>query len=337
VSALSRRRFVQGAGLTSLGLLAGCGRLPWEARQPSRVFRIGYLWPGSPDDVEQVSNREAFRQGLQDLGWVEGQNITVEYRFVEGRSERYPQLAAELVKLPVDVIVTAGTPAIQALKNATRSIPIIMAIAAGDPVQLGLIASLSHPGGNVTGLSALAPQLNGKRLELLKEVVPELTRVALLWNPSNPGGVPNVRETEAAAQTLGIQVQSVEVQRPTDVAAAFDALVRGHAEALLVPPEPLMGIIGPEVADRAAQHRVPTMFATISIARAGLMGYGVSNAALYRRAAYYVDRILKGANPADLPVEQPREFDFVINLKTAQALGLTIPQHVLLQATEIIQ
>jgi putative ABC transport system substrate-binding protein len=212
-----------------------------------------------------------------------------------------------------------------------------MAIAAGDPVQLGLIASLSHPGGNVTGLSALAPQLNGKRLELLKEVVPELTRVALLWNPSNPGGVPNVRETEAAAQTLGIQVQSVEVQRPTDVAAAFDALVRGHAEALLVPPEPLMGIIGPEVADRAAQHRVPTMFATISIARAGLMGYGVSNAALYRRAAYYVDRILKGANPADLPVEQPREFDFVINLKTAQALGLTIPQHVLLQATEIIQ
>ena len=317
----------------ALGFLVAS--LAVDAQQPGKVARIGYLSPGSPTTFTRFD--EAFRQGLRELGYVEGQNIVIEYRWAERRDERLPDLAAELVSLKVDVIVAGGTPAPLAAKHATRTIPIVMSTA-GDPIGSGLVASLARPGGNVTGLSARSPELGGKRLQLLKEVVPGVSRVAVLWNAANPYAALVVRETEAAARTLGVQVQSLEVRGPDDFENALPAAIRGRAGALIVVGDPLLFSYRMRIADFAARNRLPAAYNLREFAEAGgLMAYGENLADLYRRAATYVDKILKGAKPADLPVEQPTKFELVINLKTAKALRLTIPQSVLIRADEVIQ
>ena len=327
---IGRRVFISSL---ALGLLAS--PLVADAQQAGKVARIGVLAQGSSTDAPHIG--EAFRQGLRDLGYVEGQNIVIEYRWAEGRAERLPDLAVELVNLKVDVIVAGGTPAPLAAKHATRTIPIVMG-GAGDPVGTGLVASLARPGGNVTGLSTLTPELGRKRLQLLKEVVPGVSRVAVLWNAANPYAVLNMRETEAAARTLGVQVQSLEVRGPDDFESALPAAIRGRAGALIVVDDPLTLTYRVRIVDFAARNRLPAMYGFREYAEAGgLMAFGASLADLGRRAATYVDKILKGAKPADLPVEQPTKFELVINLKTAKALGLTIPQSVLLRADQIIE
>jgi putative ABC transport system substrate-binding protein len=332
VSGLTRRRFVHGAGVAGLGLLAGCGRLPGQAAP--RIPRIGYLSLAGPP----ASRPAPFEQGLHDFGYVVEQNVVVEWRFAEFRAEALPALAAELVNLGVDILVTQATPAALAAKNATSMTAVVIASAA-DPVEAGLVVSLARPGGNVTGVSEMAPQLSGKRLELLKEMVPGLARVTTLWVPGDVGSVMAWKELQEPAHTLGLTLLPIEIRGPDDVSSALEAATRDSAEAIMVLPSPILHALrGAQIADFALQQRLPTMGANPSLVQAGgLMTYSVNFAALHRRAAYYVDRILKGARPADLPVEQPTRFDFVINLKTAQAIGLTIPQHVLLQATEVIQ
>jgi putative tryptophan/tyrosine transport system substrate-binding protein len=327
----SRRQVVQGAGAVGLGLLAGCGRWPGQEQPVAKVPRIGYLGGRVLQDFD-----DAFRQGLHELGYVEGHNLTVEWRFAAGGVEQLQDAADDLVRLPVDVIVAQSTPAAVAARQATSMIPIVMAI--GDPVSTGLAISLARPGGNVTGLASISIGLGGKRLELLRETIPGAVRVAVLWPPYNPLHREKWTEMQSAARALGIQLQSLEVSEPGDFEGAFAAAVHDHAEALIVFGDNLTASHAPQLADLAAQHRLPAMYETkLLVDAGGLMAYGPSNSSLYRRAAYYVDRILKGANPADLPIEQPMRFDFVINLRTAQALGLTIPPHILLQATEVIQ
>jgi putative ABC transport system substrate-binding protein len=273
---------------------------------------------------------------LRDLGYLEGQSIVIDYRGAAGRSDQLADLAADLVHLPVDVLVATSTPASLAAKTATNTIPIVMANAA-DPVGNGLVGSLARPAGNVTGLSELAPQLSGKRLELLKQVSPAARRVAVLWNPVNPGNAIVWRETQDAAPALGVELRSLEVGTAS-VDTILEAAGSEETDGLIIMPDAALNRAGKQIADYAITNRLPTIYAWRSgVEAGGLMAYGPSLAGLIRRAAYYVDRILKGASPADLPVEQPREFEFVINLKTAQTLGLTIPQHVLLQATEVIQ
>jgi len=306
-----------------------------EAQQAGKVARIGVLAQGSSTDAPHSG--EAFRQGLHDLGYVEGQNIVLEYRWAEGRAERLPDLAVELVNLKVDVIVAGGTPAPLAAKHATRTIPIVMG-GAGDPVGTGLVASLARPGGNVTGLSTLTPELGRKRLQLLKEVVPGVSRVAVLWNAANPYTLLLVRETEAAARTLGVQVQSLAVRGPDDFENALPAAIRGRAGALIVVDDPLTYLYRMRIVDFAARNRLPAMYGFREFAEAGgLMAFGANLADLYRRAATYVDKILKGAKPADLPVEQPTKFELIINMKTAKALGLTIPPSLLLRADQVVE
>ena len=279
----------------------------------------------------------AFRQRLRELGYVDGQNIAFEVRSAEGRAERLPDLAADLVRLKVDVIVAGGTPAPLAAKRATTAIPIVMA-SAGDPVGSGLVASLARPGGNVTGLSLLVPELGGKRLQLLKEVVPGVSRVAVLWNAANPYPVLVWRQTEAAARALGVHLQSLDVRGPDDLEGAFAAATRGRAGALITVEDPLTFGQRKRIVDFAARARLPAMYGFREFVDAGgLMSYAASLADLSRRAATYVDKILKGAKPADLPVEQPTKFELVINLKTAKALGLTIPPSVLIRADQVIQ
>ena len=305
------------------------------AQQPAKVPRIGVLSNVRASDAGPRD--EALRQGLREKSWVDGQNVVIEYRYADNELGRLPALAADLIRLGVDVIVAPGTPAPLAARAATTTIPIVMA-AAGDPVASGLVASLTKPGGNVTGLSVMAPELGGKRLQLLKEVIPRLSRVAVLWNAANPYPGLVVKETEAAARTLGVQVQSVEVRGLTDFDGAFSTVSRGAASALLVVEDPLtLGQRGP-IVEFAARARLPAIYGLREFADAGgLMAYGAHLPELYRRAAGYVDKILRGAKPADLPVEQPTKFEFVINLKTAKALGLTIPQSVLLRADEVIE
>jgi putative ABC transport system substrate-binding protein len=328
-----RRQFVQGAGATGLALLAGCGRLPGQA-PPSKVARIGWLGPGNGSDP----NFEAFRQGLREFGYVEGQNVVIEARWAAGRFERYPALAAELVGLQPDVLVTTSTPPTLAAQQATSTIPIVFT-SSGDPVGLGLVASLARPGGNITGLSNLFVPLGRKRLELLKETVPSAARVAGLWNPTNPANALEWSATQEAARTLGVEAQSVAVRTTSDLASALDTILDERADALVILADPLLSVTNtPQIPDFIARTRLPTMTTVgANVEAGGLMYYGPSLTGMCRRAAYYVDRILRGAKPAELPVEQPTTFDFAINLKTAQALGLTIPQHVLLQATEVIQ
>ena len=325
----SRRDFLRiGLGLTGLSLLAGCGVVSAPGQGTARMPRIGFL-AGGP--------REDFVRGLRDHGYEPGRNIHIESRFSEGRSERYPELAAELVDLQPDVLVAIGGAAGLAAKQATGTIPIVAA-AVPDPVESGLVASLARPGGNVTGVSTLGGDTDMKRMERLKEVVPAASRVAVLANPGGPATGPRLANFEAAAQALGQQVRLVPVRSPDDLAGAFRAAVDLGADALLVPSGPLAISYPARVVELAAQHRLPDFYEHREATDAGgLATFGPDYAEIHRRAATYVDKILKGAKPADLPVEQPTTFDFVINLKTAQGLGLTIPQKVLAQATEIIE
>ena len=331
---LSRRRFVLGAGVAGLGLLAGCGRLPGQ-REPT-VYRVGWL-----DTNDTTGWYEAFQEGMRERGYIEGQNLVIEARRAppeaEDQVDRLAELAAELVRLPVDVIVAVASAAPLAAKAVTSTIPIVMGTSA-DPVGAGLVASLARPGGNVTGLSGIAPQLSRKRLELLKETLPGPLRVAVLWTPANPGTVRSLDETQAAAQVLQVQVVALEVRDPDHFEQAFHAASDERATAFVVLSDPLFSTYRSRIVDLAAKTRLPAMYPNPEYVRAGgLMAYGVNIQEQYRRAAYYVDRILQGTKPADLPVEQPMRFDLVINVKTAQVLGLTIPDRVLLQATELIQ
>ncbi len=317
----------------ALGILAA--PLAADAQQPAKVPRIGFLHP------EPISAHlhllDAFRQGLRELGYVEGQTIALEVRSAEGKRERLPALAAELVRLKVDVIVTAAVPGIQAAKQATKTIPIVIAVVV-DPVATGFVASLARPGGNITGLSMMAPEVFGKRLELLKEVVPAVSRIAVLLNPANPAAALSLSETEVAARALGVRLQLLEVRTPEELDGAFGAAARDRAGALIVVPDAMFVTHRTRIVDLAAKSRLPAIYyARDYVEAGGLMAYGANLADLYRRAAYFVDKILKGAKPTDLPVEQPTRFELVINLKTAKALGRTIPRSVLIRADQLIE
>jgi putative ABC transport system substrate-binding protein len=329
VSKTTRRAFI--------GALAGglAAPLAAGAQQPAKVARIGFLGTGSP--AVTAIQLEAFRQGLRDLGYAEGRNIVIEYRWAEGRVERFPDLAAELVGLKVDVIVATGTPVAHAAKNATRTIPIVFATAA-DPVGSELVAGIARPGGNVTGLSLLAPEIVARQLQLLKEAVPKASRVAVLSNPANSYTALLVKETEAAARSLGVRVQLLGVRAADAFDSAFSAITKERPGALFVLFDPLFFAHQTRIAEFANKNRLPAMYPHREYAETGgLMAYGPDLRDNFRRAATYVDKILKGAKPADLPVEQPTKFELVINLKTAKALGLTIPQSLLLRADEVIQ
>ncbi len=306
-----------------------------DAQQAAKVPRIGILPPG-PIHL-RPHFLEAFRQGLRELGYVEGQNIMLELPSADVTPERLAALAAELVGRKVDVIVTWST-AIQAARQATRTIPIVMAVSA-DAVELGFVASLARPGGNTTGLSfTVGPEIAGKHLQLLKEAVPKVSRMAFLWNPAVLGLAAYEKETQAAARALGVSLQSLEWSRPDELEPAFSTMTKQAAGALLVAWGSVAFGQRRRIADLAAKHQLPAIYPWREAAEAGgLMAYGASLPDMFRRAASYVDKILKGANPADLPVEQPTKFELVINLKTANALGLTIPQSVLLRADEVIQ
>ena len=275
---------------------------------------------------------------MHEIGYVEGKNIFIEYRYAEGKFDRLPVLAAELVHLKVDVIVAAGgTPAAQAAKNATTTIPVVM-VGVADPVALGLVASFARPGANITGLSTMSPELSTKRLELVKEIVPNVSRVAVLWNPDYPDAVISMRETKAAAPLLGIKLQFVELREPNDLEQAFSAMKRDRADSLVTINSPNIISQSKRVVDFAAKSRLPAMYSFREyVDDGGLMFYGASLTEMYRRAAMYVDKILKGAKPGDLPVEQPTKFEFIINLKAAKQIGLTIPQSVLYQADKVIR
>ncbi len=317
--------------LLTLGIL-GVPR-PADAQQAGRVYRIGFL--GASSSSGTSPRLDVFRQGLRELGWVEGQNIVIDYRFAEGRFDRLPDLAAELIRLKVDIIVAAPTPAAAAAKNATETIPIVM-ISVGDPVGLGLIASLAHPGGNVTGLSySVGPEIFGKGLELLKETVPKVRRVAILSNPANPAQPFIIREVNVAARSLGVQLQRLEVRGPNEFDGAFAAMSKERVGALLVVADSMFILHRTQLADLAARSRLPAAYGTReNVEAGGLMSYGPSLSDFFRRAATFVDKILKGAKPGDLPVEQPTRFELVINLKTAKAL---IPRQILLRADKVIE
>ena len=305
------------------------------AAQPSaKVARIGYLL-GTTQEQELLL--EAFLEAMRALGYVEGQHFVMEYRAAEGQYERLPDLAAELVRLKVDVLLVTNTSAVLAAKHATTTIPIVMAGVAY-PVESGLVASLARPGGNITGLASLQHELIGKRLELLKAVLPTVSRVAVLWNPANPAHAVAVREADVATQALGVQLHLVEARGPDAFDRAFAAMTRAHAGALLVLGDPLVFEHRRRLVELAVRSRLPTMHNIRPYVEAGgLMAYGPRTTDLRRRAAVYVDKILKGAKPADLPVEQPTTFELIINLKTAEALGLTIPPTLLFQADEVIR
>jgi len=322
---------VVGFALSTL-LLALC--FPAEAQQPKKIPRIGYLVAAPPS--ANSARIEAFRQSLRDLGYIEGQNLIIEYRYAEGKLDRLPELAAELVRLKFDAIFVQSTSAVQAAKKATTTVPIVSV--SGDPVGLGLVASLARPGGNVTGLANLTSELAGKRLELLKEVVPSVSRVAVLWNPVASSSALRMRETEAAAPSLGIKLQPVEVREANDFERAFSALKRERADALFPLRSPFISNHVKRIVELAAKNRVPGMYDASEFPEAGgLMSYGTMLPDLDRRAATYVDKILKGAKPADLPVEQPKKFEFIINLKAAKQIGLTIPPNVLARADRVIR
>jgi putative tryptophan/tyrosine transport system substrate-binding protein len=304
------------------------------AQPASKVYRIGFLL-STPVRADNLS--EAFLRRLQELGYVEGRNMTVERRFSEGRDERYRALATELVNLKVDLIVAPGTAAALASKEATGTIPVVMVLV-GDPVGSGLIASLARPGGNVTGMSSSAKEIIAKELELLKEIAPRISRVAVLWNSNSTFNVRSLKDLEAAARTLRVRLQPIDVRAPTDIESAFAAMKKERAEGLIPLDAVFMFVQRRRIADLALQHRLPTACLQRLYPEAGaLMSYGPDFADLFRRAANYVDKILKGARPADLPVEQPTKFELVINLKTAKALGITMPPSLLLLADEVIQ
>jgi putative tryptophan/tyrosine transport system substrate-binding protein len=308
---------------------------PTNAQQPTKVSRIGFLSAPSPSAVS--ARAEAFRQGLHDLGHVEGQDIAIEYRYAEGKLDRFPALAAELVRLKVDVILTGTSAGTRSAKEATATIPIVMA-QDGDPVGNGFVASLARPGGNITGLSSLAPEISGKRLELLKEIGPKFSRVAVFGNSASPGTAQSLKESELAAGAFGVQLQYLDVRNPKDIETAFAAASKGRADAVLVLASPIFNVQRKQIVDLAVKSRLPVIYyAPEWVQDGGLMSYGVSYTDLYRRAATYVDKILKGTKPADLPVEQPKKFEFIINLKAAKQIGLTIPPNVLARADKVIR
>jgi putative tryptophan/tyrosine transport system substrate-binding protein len=313
-----------------------------QAQQPTKIARIGYLNPGDP--VSRTYRTEAFRQGLKELGYIEGKNIIIEYRFAEARSERLPELAQDLVRLKVDIIFAGGHPATEAAKNATQTIPIVTS--SQDPVSSGFVAGLARPGGNITGLTNLTSELVGKRLELLKEVIPPLSRVAVLWTPCwecLPGNTPSNpsaiwRRAEVAAQSLGVQLQAAEIREREDLEPVFAAIKRERAEALVMLRNPLVNDLTKKIANLAAGSRLPAIYDDKRFPElGGLMSYGTDLADVDRRAAIYIDKILKGAKPADLPIERPTKFELVINLKTSKALGLKIPAHLLMEADKVIE
>jgi putative tryptophan/tyrosine transport system substrate-binding protein len=309
--------------------------VPAQAQQLTKVPRIGYLTGAS---LSAMSARtEAFRQGLRELGCVEGKNIVIEYRYGDGKTDRLNQLTAELVRLNVDVIVTGGSPATLSAKEATVTIPIVMASDA-DPVGSGVVASLARPGGNITGLSTLATEISGKRLELLKEIVPRLSRVAVFGTSTYPGNAQALKEMELATGAFGVKLQYLDVLDPKDIGTAFREASKGRADAVLVLASSVLFSQRTQIADLVLKSRVPAIYPGAEyVEDGGLMSYGVSVADLYRRAATYVDKILKGAKPADLPVEQPKKFEFTINLKAAKQIGLTIPPNVLARADKVIR
>jgi putative tryptophan/tyrosine transport system substrate-binding protein len=322
---MKRREFIS---------VLGSATLAWpiavRAQQPGEVRRIGVLGetPGP--------QWKAFRQALGELGYADGQSIALEWRWAEGQRGRFPDLAAELVRLRMDVIVAEGSSAIRAAKTATSTIPIVMTIA-GDPVGMGLVSSLNRPGGNITGSSSLSPELYSKQIELLKELVPELTRIGVLWT-GNPEARLALKKIESAAEALGVHLHLVEAQREAELDSAFSVLTAARPAALLVVADPTFDSLQRQIADLAAKARLPAVYNKSLFAKAGgLLVYGAVYSEFFRRAAYYVDKILKGAKPADLPVEQPTKFELVINLKTAKALGLTVPPALLVRADEVIE
>jgi putative tryptophan/tyrosine transport system substrate-binding protein len=326
-----RRKFF-GFALGAM-LLALC--FPAAAQQPARIHRIGILIPSSASFLS--ARVEALRQGLRALGYVEGKNILIEYRYAEGKGERLPDLAAELVQLKVDVIVTAGPGATLAAKKASATIPIVFA-AANDPVGTGLVSSLARPGGNITGLSTMTPDLDGKRLELLKEAFPKVARMAFLWEPGGTRGNLALTEMEAAAKALGLKLISLEVRSLDDFEGAFARAKKERAQALITTTGALINTQQRRVLDFAAKNRLPAIYHYSEFVEAGgLMSYAPNQADLWRRAADYVDKILKGAKPADIPVEQPTKFEFVVNLKTAKQIGVAIPSSVLARADRVIK
>ena len=305
-----------------------------EAQQAGRVPRIGFLTTSPSTFPGRI---EAFRQGLRELGYVEGKNIVIELRYSEGKLDRYPALVADLVRLKVDIIVSSGPTGTRFLKEATTTIPIVMAFDT-DPVGNGLVASLSRPGGNITGLSVLSPELGGKRLEILKEVVPKLSRIGVFGSSTLPGYAQTLRETELAAEAFGVKLQYFDVLGPKDIEAGFRRAVKARADALLAQGSAILNAHGTQVADLAVKNRLPAMYYAAEFVEAGgLMFYGVDFPDLFRRAATYVDKILKGVKAAELPVEQPKKFEFIINLKAAKQIGLTIPPNVLARADKVIR
>ncbi len=327
---MERRRFLGG----TLGLLAA--PLTAEAQPTGRVWRIGYLG-GTPSGAATRRFLDAFLEGLRDLGYAEGQNIAIEYRSDDGDPRKVPQLAAELVRLRVDVLVTSTNPRAVVVKNATTTIPIVV-VNVADPIEIGLVASLAHPGGNVTGLTRVDSELIGKNLELLAEAVPGLRRAALLSDPANPAHSKTVARAKQAAAAIGLHLYTTEVHEPRDLQGAFSRLARDHVGAVLLVAGGVLFTERARVADLALRRRLPSMAASSEYSAAGgLMSYAPDSVAPYRRAGVYLDKIFKGARPGDLPLEQPTKFELVINLKTAKALGLTIPPSVLARADQVIE
>ncbi len=321
---------------TALLLAVAAAGPPADAQQAPKTAKIGILSATTPAAL--APSVEAFKQGLRELGWVEGKSFVLEVRYGEGKVERLSELARELVALKMHVIVTPADLSIAAIKRETQTIPIVMALSS-DPVGAGFVASLARPGGNITGLSNISPELSGKRVELLREAVPGLSRLALLWNPEVRGAVLDYKEAASAARSLRVEVQSVEVSRAEDLDRAFSTITSWRAQALMLPGINPVGFANrAQIVSFAQRNRLPSMFPTKEyVDSGGLMSYGPSLVDLFRRAAGYVDKILKGAKPADLPVQQPTKFELVINLKTAKALGLTLPQSLLRRADEVIQ
>jgi putative ABC transport system substrate-binding protein len=306
-----------------------------NAQQSGKTPRVGFL--GNSTAALETNLVGPFRDGFRDLGYEEGRSIVIEYRWAEGRYERFPALIAELIAAKVDVIVTAGTPASLAVKRATSSIPLVM-VAVGDPVGTGLVSSLARPGGNLTGLSSIAPDLEGKRLELLREVVPTLSQVALFFNSLNPFHAVSLRQANTAAQAAGLKLKSLDVRTANELDGAFTMMLRDKPEALLILADRVFLHNRQRIVDFAAQHRLPNINAYRELVEAGgLMSYGPSYEDMHRRAAIYVDKILKGAKPGDLPIEQPTKFTLTLNLKAAKALGVTVPPAVTLRADEVIE
>jgi putative tryptophan/tyrosine transport system substrate-binding protein len=322
------RKAIFGFTLSAM-LFALC--LPAAAQPPAKVFRIGYLSLRNAI----APHEEAFLKGLRDLGYIDGQNILIEWRFAKGNAERFGDFAAELVRLKVDVIVAPGVQAVRAANQSTTTIPIIFP-AAGDAVASGLVASLARPGGNITGLTILSPELSGKRLELLKEAFPRLSHVAVLLDPRQPPL--SFKETRTAGKSLGVKLQFLEVRDAADVESVFSAMSKERADALITLPHPVLQVHQRRIVELAAKSRVPAMYQAADwVERGGLMSYGPDHLDNYRRAALFVDKILKGVKPADLPVEQPTKFEFIVNLKTAKQIGVTIPPNVLARADKVIR